>query len=120
VAVIRWTEKGHENIYRTYRIRLEILTSVIMNTVIFCEIAPCSSYVNRHLRGTYSLHLLILSLSDQETSVQRLVSFSADSSILTMEVIPALGMSVHIRTTWRYIQEDDNIQNVIKLDELWD
>jgi hypothetical protein len=35
----------------------EILTAVVMNVAMFCDIAPCCSYVNRRFGGIYHLHL---------------------------------------------------------------
>jgi hypothetical protein len=35
----------------------EVLTAVVMNVTIYCDITPCSPYVNRHFGGTHHLHL---------------------------------------------------------------
>jgi hypothetical protein len=35
----------------------EVLTAVVMKTVVFCVIVPCSQYVNGRFGGTYHLHL---------------------------------------------------------------
>jgi hypothetical protein len=44
-----------------------------MDVVFFWDIAPCSSYVNRHFGGRYYLHLQGKKLAEQETSVQQVV-----------------------------------------------
>jgi hypothetical protein len=38
-------------------VRFELLTAVVMDAVIFWDIALCSPYVNRRFGGTYHLHL---------------------------------------------------------------
>jgi hypothetical protein len=35
----------------------EVLTAVVMNVIIFSDIAPCSRYVNRRFGITHHLHL---------------------------------------------------------------
>jgi hypothetical protein len=41
-------------------------------TVVFCDITPCSLYVNRRFGGTFNLHLQRQESTDQETNVQQL------------------------------------------------
>jgi hypothetical protein len=44
------------------------------NVVIFWDIAPYSSYVNRRFGGTHHLHLQVQKSAEQETSVYRVPS----------------------------------------------
>jgi hypothetical protein len=45
----------------------EVLTAVVMNVAVLCDIAPCS----RRFGGTYHLHLQRRKSAEQETSVQK-------------------------------------------------
>jgi hypothetical protein len=74
------------------------------NVVIFCDMVPCSLYVNRRFGGRYHFHPQSRKSAEQETSVQKVARQK-------MEVISSSETSVHIRTTRRYIPEDGNIHN---------
>jgi hypothetical protein len=76
-------------VWPTLYVGFEVLTAVVMNVAIFCDIAPCRPYVPSHL-----LHAGFL-----------LSSFST----LKMEVIRSSETLVHIWTSRRYIQQDGNI-----------
>jgi hypothetical protein len=67
-----------------------VLTAVVMKIVIFSDIALYSPYMNRRLWETYHGFLL------------------GWFSTLKMEMIRSSEMSNHMRTTQRYIQENDN------------
>jgi hypothetical protein len=49
----------------------EVLTAVVMKTVIFLDIAPCSPYINRSFGGTYHLHLQGRKSAERECSAER-------------------------------------------------
>jgi hypothetical protein len=49
----------------------EVLTAVVMNVAIFCDIAPCSPYVNRSFGRKYRLHLQDRKSTEQGTTVQQ-------------------------------------------------
>jgi hypothetical protein len=51
-------------------IGFEVLTAVGMNVAIFCDIRPCSPYVNWRFGGTYNLHLQGKNSAEQETRVK--------------------------------------------------
>jgi hypothetical protein len=48
----------------------EVLTAVVMNVAILCDIVPRSSYVDQRFGGMYHLHLQCRKLVEQETSMQ--------------------------------------------------
>jgi hypothetical protein len=52
----------------TKLVGFEVLTAVVINIVIFRDIAPCSPYVNRRFGGTYHLHLQGLKSVEQDPS----------------------------------------------------
>jgi hypothetical protein len=83
--------------FRMYIAGYEVLTAVVMNIVIFWNIAPCSPYVNRCFGGTYH------SIFATRWFLVRLIL------ILKIELIYSSETSVHIRTTRRYIPEYGNI-----------
>jgi hypothetical protein len=73
-----------------------------MNTVIFWDIGPYSSYVNRSFGGKRHLLPQGRKLAELETS---LLQVARQSSALKMEIILTSETSVHIRTTLLCIPE---------------
>jgi hypothetical protein len=45
----------------------EVLTAAVMKVPIFCDIEPCSPYINQRFVGTYHVYLQGRKLADQET-----------------------------------------------------
>jgi hypothetical protein len=52
-------------------VRFEAFTAVIMKNVVFWDVAPCRSCLNRRLGGTYRLHFLGRKIRERGTSVSR-------------------------------------------------
>jgi hypothetical protein len=52
-------------------VRFEAFTAVTMKNVVFWDVAPCISCVNRRFGGTYRLHLQDRKIRDRGTSVSR-------------------------------------------------
>jgi hypothetical protein len=99
-------------------VRFEVLTAVVMKSIIFWDIATCSLLkVNRRFGGTYPLHLQgrrkFRAINKSGSRLQAdLVSCSAYSSTLKIESICSSTTSVDFkRTTRRYIPEDSTLQN---------
>jgi hypothetical protein len=92
-------------------------TAVVISVAIFWNIVSCSSYVKRHFRGKYHLHLQGRKTAKQETGMQQVAAshllqtgfLPGLFSTLKMEVTWSFEMSVHIWTKWCYIPEDCNI-----------
>jgi hypothetical protein len=61
VALRRWTNG----------LRFEVFTAVTMNNVVFWDVAPYRSCVNRRFGGTYRLHLQGRKISERRTSVNK-------------------------------------------------
>jgi hypothetical protein len=98
-----------------------VLTAVVMKSIIFWDITPCSPMkVNRRSGGTYRLHLQGRRISWAKTQQSlapafTLVSCSAYSSSLKTEAICFSETSVDFQlTTWYYIPEDGTLQKKIK------
>jgi hypothetical protein len=49
----------------------EVLTAATMKNVVFCDVAPCRSYVNLRFGGTYRLHLQGRKIRETGSSVTR-------------------------------------------------
>jgi hypothetical protein len=49
----------------------EVFTAVTMKNVVFRDVAPCRSYVNRRFGGTYHLHLQGRKICERWISVSR-------------------------------------------------
>jgi hypothetical protein len=69
----------------------QVPTAVVTKAAIFCNIVPCSPYVNRRFGGTYYFHLQGKKSVEREPSVQQ------------------VGRQC-LATTWRYFPEDGSIQ----------
>jgi hypothetical protein len=83
---------------KTENVGFEVFTAVVMKSIIFWDVTPCSllSY-NRRFGGTPA-YLLVLA--------------EIISSTLKMEAICSSETSVATQqTTWRHIPEDDTLQN---------
>jgi hypothetical protein len=82
-----------------------------MKNVVFWDVAPCKSCVNRRFGGTYRLNLQGRKIRERGGSLQPPVhagSSLADFSILKIEAIRSPETSVHTRSTRRHIPEDDS------------
>jgi hypothetical protein len=77
----------------------------LMKIAIFWDIAPCSPYMSRHFGGTYQNSAELCLATWSRWFFARMI-FD-----LKMEAIGSSEMSVHIRTTRRYIPEDGNFHN---------
>jgi hypothetical protein len=89
-----------------------------LKSSIFWDITPCSALkVNRHFKETFRLNLqgrkICRGRNQREIKCQaELVSSSAHSSTLKMEVTCSSGKSVNFQlTTRRYISEDRTLHN---------
>jgi hypothetical protein len=51
-------------------IGFEVFTAAVAKIAIFCDIVPCSPYMNRRFRGTFRLRLKGQKSAEQETSVR--------------------------------------------------
>jgi hypothetical protein len=95
-----------------------------MNVVIFWDIAPCSSYVNRRFGGTYHFHFRVEKQPTKkpECSRCRNVGSHTDYTRLSQKMATSKSMwarnqsaagaetSVHIRTTHDSVTENGNIE----------
>jgi hypothetical protein len=79
----------------------EVLTAVVINVAIFCDIAPCSPYENRRFGEMYHLQLRCRKLAQKPASSRWLLLF-ARFFTLKMEAVCSCETSVHTRTTPRY------------------
>jgi hypothetical protein len=80
---------------RIYKfVGFEVLTVVVMNVAIFCDLALCSPYVNRRCGEMYHLHIQRRKSAEKETSMQQVASqnaiFLSSFFTLMMEVIKFL------------------------------
>jgi hypothetical protein len=91
-------------INNNYFVGFEIFTAVVMKSIIFWDMTPCSLLsCNRRFGGTYRLHSACL-----------LVLAEIISSTLKMEAIPSSETSVVTQqTTRRHIPEDDTLQQLL-------
>jgi hypothetical protein len=59
-----------QNLHSNF-VGIEVLTQVVMNSTIFCDITLCSPLkVNRRFGGTYYLHLQVEKWAEQDTRVK--------------------------------------------------
>jgi hypothetical protein len=96
-------------------IGFEVLTAVVMNVAIFWDISPCSPYVcDLTCWRNITFIFKVKNQPSKEPACSRclamLVSCLADFLPWRWEVIRSSEILVHIQTTWRYIQEDSNVQ----------
>jgi hypothetical protein len=91
-----------------FYVGFEVFTAVVMKSIIFWDMMPCSplSY-NRRFGGTYRLHLQGLLATCLLAGFAELISLT-----LKMEAICSSETSVVTqRTTRRHIPEDDTLQS---------
>jgi hypothetical protein len=53
----QFREGGGDGFGSAINVRFEVFTAVTMKNVVFWDVAPCRSCVNRRFGGTYRLHL---------------------------------------------------------------
>jgi hypothetical protein len=94
-----------------FSVRLETLTAVLMESLVFSHITPCNPLkVNRRLGGTCCLHLQGGRISQARNWNE--ASSRCYSSTLKLEAICSSETPVDIqRTTLHYIPEDINLHN---------
>jgi hypothetical protein len=92
----------------TNSVGFEVFTAVVMKSIIFWDVTPCSLLrFNRRFRGTYRLHLQGRRKDFQQVSRCLMKFFS---SILNTEAICSSETSVASQqTTRRHIPEDDTL-----------
>jgi hypothetical protein len=91
----------------------EVLTAVVMNVALFWDIAPCSPYVNRRFGGIYHIYRV----ENHPSKEPRCSRWPASSMLVSCSdkfYLEDRGdmfheTSVHVRTTQRYIPDDDII-----------
>jgi hypothetical protein len=84
---------------------------VLFKKVVFWDVAPCRSCVNRRFGGAYRLHLQGRKIGERGTSCRLQPPADAGTSpadffTLKMEAIRSSETSVHTRSTRRHVPED--------------
>jgi hypothetical protein len=115
-----------------YDVGFEVFTAVVMKSIIFWVVTPCSLLrCNRRSGGTYRLHLQGRRKFQQVPASKQVASLVQGachlltgwfllkfSSTLKMEAICSSETSVTSQqTTRRHIPEDDNLQNIMMINE---
>jgi hypothetical protein len=97
-------------IQRACTVEFEVFTAVVMKSIIFWVMTPCSLFsCNRRFGGIYRLHLQ----GRRNNSASKQVCLLAEpvSSTLKMEAIYSSETSVATQQTIRHIPEDDTLHN---------
>jgi hypothetical protein len=99
-------------------VEFEVFTAVVMRSIIFRDVTPCSLLrCNRRFGGTYRLHLQGRRKNFQQEPACHLLTcwflLKMFSSTLKMEAICSSETSVASQqTTRRHIPEDDTLQSI--------